>query len=294
MQADARLVEDVQHSDQARPNLGRQTNSLPFSPRQRAGRTVERQVVETNVNQEAEALTDLLEDAPGDRGLALRQRETVEEYGRLLDGLPHDLRDRVTRDLDAERLGPQARTPARRARPLGHELLDLGSGLLGRGLAVPALERLDDALEAAVALAVEDHVAHGLAQLGPRCLEGKPVSLRQHLQCLPEVGRLVARPGRQRAVLERASGIRYEPDRVDLVARTEPSALRARAVRVVEREHPRRDLREGDAALRAGQLLRKGDWTGMCCRGGLCSGLCCSGGLCSGVREAGSGRGWPE
>src|SRR5207247_10870665 len=100
MQADARLVEDVQHSDQARPNLGRQTNSLPFSPRQRAGRTVERQVVETNVNQEAEALTDLLEDAPGDRGLALRQRETVEEYGRLLDGLPHDLRDRVTCDLD--------------------------------------------------------------------------------------------------------------------------------------------------------------------------------------------------
>jgi len=258
MQADARLVEDVEHADQARADLGRQANALPLAAGERAGAAVERQIVEADVHQEAEALADLLEDAPGDRGFALGQRQVVEEPARVLDGLAHHLGDGPASDLDAQRLGPQARAPAGRTRPLGHELLDLRAGVFGRGLAVPALERLDDALEAAVALAVEDHVANGLPQLGPGSLQREPVPLRQHLQRLAKIRGLAPGPRRQRAVLERASGVRHEPIRVDLVAGADPAALRARAVGVVEREHPRRDLREGDAALRAGELLGEG------------------------------------
>src|SRR5439155_1355053 len=40
-----------------------------------------------------------------------------------------------------------------------------------------------------------------------------------------------------------------------LVTRAEPAALRARAVGVVEREHARRNLRQGDAALGAREAL---------------------------------------
>src|SRR4029434_2529242 len=157
-----------EHSDKGGADLRGQADALPLAARQRTGGAVEGQVVEADVHQEAEALADLLEDAPGDRGLALGQRQVVEEPARVLDSLAHHLGDGPTRDLDAERLRPQARAPAGRARPLGHELLDLGAGILGRALAVPALERLDDALEAAVALAVQDHVADRLLQLGPR------------------------------------------------------------------------------------------------------------------------------
>src|SRR5207253_4219840 len=130
-----------------RSNLRRQPNSLSFSARQRAGRAIERQVVEADVYQEAEPLADLLEHAARDRGLALGQAEPVEEDGRLLDRLPHDLGDRPAGDLDAERFRPKARAATARARALGHELRHLGPRLLGRGLAIAALERLDDALE---------------------------------------------------------------------------------------------------------------------------------------------------
>jgi hypothetical protein len=278
MQPDARLIEDVQHPDEARADLSRQTNSLSFAPRQRAGRPVERQIVEPDVHQEAESLADLLEDAARDRRLALGQGQPVEERGRVLDGLPHDLRDGTARDLDPERFRPQTRPRAGRARALGHELRDLRPRLLGGGLAVAALERLDDALEAAVALAVEDHVAHGLAELGPWRLEREPVALGEDGQGLAEVRGLAPRPGRQGALLERARRVRHEALRIDLVARADAAALRARAVRVVEGEHARRDLREGDAAVRARQLL--GECHARGSRG-------------RSVREAAADRGWP-
>src|SRR5439155_368124 len=131
---------------------------LPLAARQRAGRPVERQVVEADVHQEAEPLADLLEHAPGDGRLPLGQREGVEERAGVLDGLPHDVRDRAAADLDAERLRAQPRALARRAGTLGHEQLDVGPRLVRRGLAISALERLDDALESAVALAVQDHL----------------------------------------------------------------------------------------------------------------------------------------
>src|SRR4029450_8135041 len=142
--------------------------------------------------------------------LALGQAEAVEERGSVLDGLSHHFGDRPPRDLDAERLRPQTRAPAGRARALGHELRDLGPRFLRRGLAIAALERLDHALEAAVALAVQDDVAHGLAQLGPRSLERELVALGKHCEGLPEVRGLAPRPRRQRAILERAGRVGEE------------------------------------------------------------------------------------
>ena len=66
VQADRRLVEDVQHTDQTGADLGRQPDPLRLATGQRSRRTVEREVVEPDVEQEPQPLADLLDDAFGD------------------------------------------------------------------------------------------------------------------------------------------------------------------------------------------------------------------------------------
>ena len=75
VQADARLVEHVQHADQAGPDLGRQPDPLRLAAGERAGRSVEGEVVQADVDQEPQPLVDLLEDADRDLLLARRQLE---------------------------------------------------------------------------------------------------------------------------------------------------------------------------------------------------------------------------
>ena len=73
VEPDRRLVEDVQDAHQAGPDLGRQPDPLGLAAGQRLARPVDRQVVEPDVDEEAEAGGDLLDDLPGDRALALGQ-----------------------------------------------------------------------------------------------------------------------------------------------------------------------------------------------------------------------------
>src|SRR5689334_18052382 len=51
MQADARFVEDVEHTHQSRADLRRKTNALRFTTRERAGTTIKIQVVETDAKE---------------------------------------------------------------------------------------------------------------------------------------------------------------------------------------------------------------------------------------------------
>ena len=75
VQADRRLVEDVEDADQAGADLGGQPDPLRLAAGQRAGRPVEGEVVEADVEQEAEPLVDLLEHPLGDLLLAVGQLE---------------------------------------------------------------------------------------------------------------------------------------------------------------------------------------------------------------------------
>src|SRR5262249_57225073 len=71
VQTDRRLVEDVEHADQAGADLSREADSLAFAAGQRPGRAVEGEVIEADVAEEAQALADLLEHAARDDRLAL-------------------------------------------------------------------------------------------------------------------------------------------------------------------------------------------------------------------------------
>ena len=78
VQADRGLVEHVEHAGQPRADLARQADALALAARQRAGGAGERQVVEADIDQEAQPVADLLQDAGRDLvllvGELLRQR----------------------------------------------------------------------------------------------------------------------------------------------------------------------------------------------------------------------------
>ena len=63
VQPDRRLVEHVEHAHQPAADLRRQPDALRLAAGERRRRPVQRQVVEPDVEQEAEPLVDLLQDA---------------------------------------------------------------------------------------------------------------------------------------------------------------------------------------------------------------------------------------
>ena len=72
VQADARLVEDVEHADQARADLGGQPDALGLAAGERRRAAAQREVVEPDVPQEAQPVAHFLEDRAGDLGVEPR------------------------------------------------------------------------------------------------------------------------------------------------------------------------------------------------------------------------------
>src|SRR5207244_8898603 len=93
VEADRRLVQDVEHADQLRADLGREPDALALATRERRRAAVERQVIEPDVDQEAEARQDLLHDRARDLALGGRESEAAEEGERIADGQRRHLDD---------------------------------------------------------------------------------------------------------------------------------------------------------------------------------------------------------
>ena len=53
VQPDRRLIQDVEHPDQARSDLRGEPDALPFPPREGGGRPVQREIVEPHIVQRA-------------------------------------------------------------------------------------------------------------------------------------------------------------------------------------------------------------------------------------------------
>ena len=279
MQADRRLVEHVQHPDQARADLGGQPNALRLTAGQRRRRPRQRQVLEPDVEQEAEPRLDLLEHLPGDRLLARPERQIVEEVRAVGDRQLGDLGDGLRAALPRgqchrQDLRLQPGAVAHRARHVAHEALVAFLHLLGVGLLHAALQERHHAFEvgvvgpgAAVAVpvpdvhllvaALENRLARLGRQLAPRRVDVEAQRVAQPGQHPGEVlGGLAHRPRRHRALGQRQIRVGDDEVGVDLLADAQAGALGAGAVGRVERERPRLQVVDGQrVAVGAGQLL---------------------------------------
>ena len=228
------------------------------SPPDRVPAARQRQVLETDVEQEPEACLHLLEHLPGDCRFPAAEGEAVEEGGALGDGQVADLGDGLLVDArghgDRQDLRPQPGAGTRGTRHVAHIAVVAFLHLLRLGVLHPPLEEGHHALEIRVVGAhpavpvliphvhlIGTALQHGLAclrrQVLPRGVHGKAQVFGQAGEQPGEVlRRPTHRPRRDRAVGEAQFRIRHHEFRVDLLADAEAGALGARAVGRVERE----------------------------------------------------------
>ena len=154
-----------------------------------------------------------------------------------------------------------------------HVLLDPLADLRRVGLAVAPLEALRDALErehvralaahavavldvdALAARAVEEELALLLGQLGPRRLQVDLPAVGDALDHRLVEVRVHHRPRHERALADGERRVGHDEVGIDLQLRAEARAARAGAVRRVEREDARLELRQRDAVLGAREVL---------------------------------------
>ena len=277
MQADARLIEDIQHAHQARTYLRRKPYPLALAARKRRRRAGQRKITQPDADEEAEPCLYLLDDAFGDHRVLFVELKPVYEFQRLEYRKLRKLGDVHPADRDGERGLFEPAPIALRAIHLGHALLDIRAHRGALRLPVAALEIIDDALKFAfynaealvlfvsqlerLALcAVEDRVYRLLRQLLYRVCELEVVALCERVEVHSRYrvpAHVVPARGRNSPVHYAEVRVRHDKLRVDEHLHAESRTLGARTVRTVERKQPRRQLLYGYAAVVTGVVLRE-------------------------------------
>ena len=85
MQADARLVENIKHSHQARTDLRGETDSLRFAAGQCAGTSVEVQIVQSDSEEQVHSSANLVQNVAARIGAAPRGFDGAEEGLQLVE-----------------------------------------------------------------------------------------------------------------------------------------------------------------------------------------------------------------
>src|SRR4029077_11341320 len=243
VQADRRLVEDIEDPHQPAADLRREPDALRLAPRQGVRGPAQRQVVQANVAEKAQPVVHLLEDGPGDLGVEPRtavaaQRNALEERQRVRHGEVHHVADALAVQQYRQALRTQPLAVARRARLLDHELLQLLPHAVGRGLPVATLDVFQAAVPArfilpAPALAVvlerqrlswrprQDALVRLRGQRAPRSIEVELERARQAGQdLLADVAAGLA-PREDHAFQDRQARIAEHEVRVHLATRTQ-------------------------------------------------------------------------
>ena len=151
MQADARLVEDVEHPHQAGADLRREPDALRFAARERAGAAIEIQVVEADAEQQLEPRPNLLQHLASGIGAAPCRLDRPEKRVQFVEVQLADVVDRLAADGEEQAGRAQPRAVAVRARLLDHDLVEplLHPRVHFAALAVAAVVTLDPPCDAA-------------------------------------------------------------------------------------------------------------------------------------------------
>ncbi len=253
VQADAGLVEDVEHIHQLRPDLRGKADALAFAARERRRVAVERHVVEAHVEHEAKAAVNLLHYLLGHLPLGLGQM--IMQVGHPLAQLRYvhrgELGNVLAVDAEVQRLAVEAVAVALGAHGARKELSGPLLGLVGRLVALLQLQvfhqsvvrqevvarahglGLDgQALVGAVHNLVDGLVGH----TGERRVERDAILLANGLH-LPEYERVFVFAQRQNAALaNRERRVGHHLLAVDDVDVAQALAAVAGALRRIERE----------------------------------------------------------
>ena len=124
MQPDGRLVEHVQHAFEPAADLARQPDALGLAACQRRRRTVQRQVIQADVEQEVQPCVDLLDDRGRDDALSLSELKSIDDLRCLADRRRAELEDVPAGDPHGERHLVEPRAVTGSARHLAHVSLD--------------------------------------------------------------------------------------------------------------------------------------------------------------------------
>src|SRR5262249_17506644 len=136
MEADARFVEDVENADETRADLAGETDALGLAAGESRGGAIEREIVEPDVEEEADAGLDLLEHLDGDRHLHRGELrfERLEPGGEIAERHREELDERLAGDADGPGLRVETMAAAGGAADHAHVLLHGHSPRAGRRL----------------------------------------------------------------------------------------------------------------------------------------------------------------
>src|SRR5690606_4388717 len=243
------------------PDLRGQADPLRLTARERLRAPAEREVVEPDVHEEREPLPHLFQDrARDDLRQAAVTLELGEEFEGRADAQVSDVRDRAAAHGHGAAGGPQSGAAARTAWQRRHVRLELFADGRGRGLLVAPFDvrehafprllvgagraaRAERELDGLAMGAVQDRLAHVFGQLAPWLVRREAVVPREPGDDrAPQVTGGLA-PGQDHALEQRDYRVADHELGADLLARAQPAARLARAVRRVERELARLELR---------------------------------------------------
>src|SRR5271168_517326 len=147
MKSYRRLVEDVEHANQARADLRGETNALALTAREAPRSAIESQILEADVGEKIQPLANFLEDEPRDFGLLRAQLRRGEERERLLDRHRSHFGNRLAIEADEQAFLLEARAVAGRTRAHVHVRLEELAHAFRFSLLVAPIEPLQHALE---------------------------------------------------------------------------------------------------------------------------------------------------
>ena len=276
VQTDRRFVEHVQGADETGTDLAGQANALSLATCKRARRSRQREVVEADVEQEAEACVDLLGDTLGDHPIALAEHQPAEELRRIADAHVAHLGDVLVVHPHCERCRLEAGAVARGARHEPHVTLVLLTTPVALGTLVAALDPRDHTLVGGAVLpgapipvlvlhlqvaghAVQDDLLLLGGVRAVRRTEIDLVGLGHRFEHAREVLGVRTAPRCDRALVDAHVGVGDDEFRVDFEGGAQSVTYGAGTVRGVEREVARSELFVARATRRAHEVLTEGE-----------------------------------
>ncbi len=274
MQAYRRLIQDVHDAGEPRADLAREADPLCLASRECLGAAIQRQVIESDVHEEAQSVRHILDDLGGDVSAPSGQGHGPEKLQCLADRQMHGLRQAAVSDKHEPRRAVESGTAAIGTRTDTKILRQFLADGCRFSLAIAPLEVRQNALEgmalarrAALALritelddlsaaAVEKHLMDLRRELVPRSLDVEFVVPGQGLDEL-EVIDVPTVPAANRPAGEGQVRVQHDPLGIEERLHAQAVARWARARGVVEGEQLRLQRRDAVPADRAGVAARE-------------------------------------